>query len=155
MRHQVPNALPEFGVRKGAAYGVEPRRLKRREQEGLRVPQGPLCTCIARMINDDPPRRCDLSFGDSVANHCRQRIFSAFAQCSILGDRITADPLRQLSQNVGCDYLIDLKHAVIMDVEATTAVRQVKVTAQRVMLDRTQKRFGLWPERLDALLVHK
>ncbi len=48
------------------------------------------------------------------------------------------------------NYLIDLKHAVIMDVEATTAVRQAEVTAQRRMLDRTQQRFGIWPERLAA-----
>ena len=48
------------------------------------------------------------------------------------------------------NYLIDLKHAVIMDVEATTAVRQAEVTAQRVMLDRTQERFGIRPERLAA-----
>ena len=48
------------------------------------------------------------------------------------------------------NYLIDLKHAVIMDVEATTAVRQAEVTAQRRMLDRTQERFGIWPERLAA-----
>ena len=46
------------------------------------------------------------------------------------------------------NYLIDLKHAVIMDVEATTAVRQAEVTAQRTMIDRTQERFGIWPERL-------
>jgi hypothetical protein len=49
------------------------------------------------------------------------------------------------------NYLIDLKHAIIMDVEATTAVRQAEVTAQRVMLDRTQERFGIWPERLAAM----
>jgi transposase len=48
------------------------------------------------------------------------------------------------------NYLIDLKHAVIVDVEATTAVRQAEVTAQRRMIDRTQQRFGLWPERLAA-----
>ncbi len=48
------------------------------------------------------------------------------------------------------NYLIDLKHAVITDVEATTAVRQAEVTAQRVMLDRTEQRFGIWPERLAA-----
>ncbi len=48
------------------------------------------------------------------------------------------------------NYLIDLKHAVIVDVEATTAVRQAEVTAQRRMLDRTQERFGIWPERLAA-----
>jgi len=48
------------------------------------------------------------------------------------------------------NYLIDLKHAVILDVEATTAVRQAEVTAQRRMIDRTHDRFGLWPERLAA-----
>src|SRR5438067_4438462 len=48
------------------------------------------------------------------------------------------------------NYLIDLKCAVIIDVEATTAVRQAEVTAQRRMIDRTQERFGLWPGRLAA-----
>src|ERR1043166_631085 len=48
------------------------------------------------------------------------------------------------------NYLIDLDHAVIVDVEATTAVRQAEVTAQRRMIERTQARFGLWPERLAA-----
>jgi transposase len=48
------------------------------------------------------------------------------------------------------NYLIDLKHAVIVDVEASTAVRQAEVTAQRRMIERTQERFGLWPGRLAA-----
>jgi transposase len=48
------------------------------------------------------------------------------------------------------NYLIDLEHAVIVDVEATTSVRQAEVTAQRRMIERTQERFGLWPERLAA-----
>lgn len=48
------------------------------------------------------------------------------------------------------NYLIDLEHAVIVDVEATTAVRQAEVTAQRRMIERSQERFGLWPERLAA-----
>jgi transposase len=48
------------------------------------------------------------------------------------------------------NYLIDLQHAVIMDVEATTAVRQAEVTAAKRMIERTQDRFGLWPERLAA-----
>lgn len=48
------------------------------------------------------------------------------------------------------NYLIDLKHAVIMDVEATTAVRQAEVTAAKRMIERTQERFGTWPEKLVA-----
>ena len=46
------------------------------------------------------------------------------------------------------NYLIDLDQAVIVDVEATTSVRQAEVTAQRRMIERTQERFGLWPEKL-------
>ena len=48
------------------------------------------------------------------------------------------------------NYLIDLDYAVIVDVEATTSVRQAEVTAQRRKLERTQGRFGLWPERLEG-----
>src|SRR5215467_8071079 len=48
------------------------------------------------------------------------------------------------------NYLIDLKRAVIVDVEATTALRQAEVTAQQRMIDRTKERFGLWPQRLAA-----
>ena len=48
------------------------------------------------------------------------------------------------------NYLIDLEHAVIVDVEATTSVRQAEVSAQRRMIDRAQARFRLRPERLAA-----
>lgn len=48
------------------------------------------------------------------------------------------------------NYLIDLDHAVIVDVEATTAVRQAEVGAARTMIERARERFGLWPERLAA-----
>src|ERR1700722_5896651 len=41
------------------------------------------------------------------------------------------------------NYLIDLKRAVIVDVEATTAVRQAEVTAQQRMIDGTKELFGL------------
>lgn len=48
------------------------------------------------------------------------------------------------------NYLIDLKHAVIVDVEATRAIRQAEVGAVRTMIDRVDERFGLYPERLAA-----
>jgi len=48
------------------------------------------------------------------------------------------------------NYLIDMDHAVIVDVEASRAIRQAEVGAARTMIDRTQDRFGLWPERLAA-----
>jgi transposase len=48
------------------------------------------------------------------------------------------------------NYLIDVDNAVIMDVEATTAVRQAEVTAAKRMIERTIDRFGTWPEKLVA-----
>lgn len=48
------------------------------------------------------------------------------------------------------NYLIDLDHAVIVDVEASRAIRQAEVGAARTMLDRTQDGFGLYPERMAA-----
>lgn len=46
------------------------------------------------------------------------------------------------------NYLIDTDNAVIVDVEATRAIRQAEVGAARTMLDRVQERFGLKPKRL-------
>jgi transposase len=48
------------------------------------------------------------------------------------------------------NYLIDLDHAIIVDVEATTAIRQAEVTAAKRMIERTMNRFELYPARLAA-----
>lgn len=48
------------------------------------------------------------------------------------------------------NYLIDLDHAVIVDVEASTAVRQAEVTAARTMIERAREQHGLSPNRLAA-----
>ena len=48
------------------------------------------------------------------------------------------------------NYLIDVKFGVIMDVEASRAIRQAEVGAGQTMIDRTERRFGLKPKRLAA-----
>ena len=48
------------------------------------------------------------------------------------------------------NYLIDVKFGVIMDVEATHAIRQAEVGAAKTMIERTEERFGLKPKRLAA-----
>lgn len=48
------------------------------------------------------------------------------------------------------NYLIDMNNAVIVDVEASRAIRQAEVGAARTMIERTQDRFDLYPERLAA-----
>ena len=46
------------------------------------------------------------------------------------------------------NYLLDIETSVIVDVEATQAYRKSEVDAARTMIDRTEVRFGLKPERL-------
>ena len=48
------------------------------------------------------------------------------------------------------NYLIDLDHAVIVDVEATTAIRQAEVGAVRTMIERVGERHDLKPGRIAA-----
>jgi hypothetical protein len=48
------------------------------------------------------------------------------------------------------NYLIDVKFGVIVDVEASRAICQAEVGAARTMIERTEERFGLKPERLAA-----
>src|SRR5437879_5163448 len=46
------------------------------------------------------------------------------------------------------NYLIDVKVGIIMDVEASRAIRQAEVGASKTMIERTQERFDIKPERL-------
>ena len=46
------------------------------------------------------------------------------------------------------NYLIDVDHAIIVDVEATTAIRQAEVLAAKRMIERSMERFDLYPARL-------
>jgi hypothetical protein len=44
--------------------------------------------------------------------------------------------------------LIDVKSGIIMDVEASRAIRQAEVGAARTMIERTEQCFEIKPERL-------
>lgn len=46
------------------------------------------------------------------------------------------------------NYLIDVKFGIIMDVEASRAIRQAEVGASRTMIQRTEDRFGIKPDWL-------
>ena len=43
------------------------------------------------------------------------------------------------------NYLIDVKFGVIMDVEASRAIRQAEVRASKTMIERTEERFDTSP----------
>ena len=48
------------------------------------------------------------------------------------------------------NYLIDVKFGIIVDVEASRAIRQAEVGAAKTMIERTQQRFDLKPAYLAA-----
>ena len=48
------------------------------------------------------------------------------------------------------NYLIDTDHGVIVDVEASRAIRQAEVGAAQTMIERTETRFGMKPDSLAA-----
>jgi hypothetical protein len=48
------------------------------------------------------------------------------------------------------NYLIDVKSGIIMDVEASRAIRQAEVGAAKIMIERTEERFDIKPARLAA-----
>ncbi|MGY3591367.1 hypothetical protein ACVIGB_009052 [Bradyrhizobium sp. USDA 4341] len=46
------------------------------------------------------------------------------------------------------NYLVDVENAVIVDLEATTAIRQAEMLAAKRMIERSLERFDLYPSRL-------
>ncbi len=46
------------------------------------------------------------------------------------------------------DYLIDVEFGIIVDVEASRAIRQAEVGASQAMIERTEQRFGIKPDWL-------
>jgi hypothetical protein len=46
------------------------------------------------------------------------------------------------------NYLIDVDNAIIVDVEATTAIRKAEVLAAKRMIERSMERFALYPAKL-------
>ena len=62
----------------------------------------------------------------------------------------TAKANKRVQFGYGLNYLIDIENAVIVDVEATPARTYDEVRATRTMIERTERRLGLKPERLMA-----
>lgn len=62
----------------------------------------------------------------------------------------TAKANKRVQFGYGLNYLIDIEHAVIVDVEPTPARTYDEVESTKTMLDRTERRFGMKPKRLAA-----
>ncbi len=83
---------------------------------------------------------------DPDANRKLPKAISPSDPCSAW----TAKANKRVQFGYGLNYMIDVEHAVIVDVEATPARTYDEVAATRTMIDRTETTFGLKPGRLAA-----
>jgi transposase len=83
---------------------------------------------------------------DAEANRKLPKVISPSDPCSAW----TAKANKRVQFGYGLNYMIDVEHAIIVDVEATPARTYDEVAATRTMIERTAGVFGLKPERLAA-----
>jgi IS5 family transposase len=83
---------------------------------------------------------------DSTADRKPPKVISLSDPCSAW----TAKANKRVQFGYGLNYLIDIENAVIVDVEATPARTYDEVAAARTMIERTEQRMGLKPQRLAA-----
>jgi IS5 family transposase len=83
---------------------------------------------------------------DPDANRKPPKLISPSDPCSAW----TAKANKRVQFGYGLNYLIDIAHAIIVDVEPTPARTYDEVDATKTMLDRTEQCFGLKPKRLVA-----
>jgi len=62
----------------------------------------------------------------------------------------TAKANKRVQFGYGLNYLIDVEHAIIVDVEATPARTYDEVASTKTMIERTERRFDLKPDWLTA-----
>src|SRR6266436_158561 len=83
---------------------------------------------------------------DADADRKPPKVVSPVDPCSAW----TAKANKRVQFGYGLNYLIDIKYAVIVDVEATPARTYDEVAATKTMIQRTQERLGLKPDWLGA-----
>jgi transposase len=83
---------------------------------------------------------------DPDANRKPPKVISPSDPCSAW----TAKANKRVQFGYGLNYLIDIAHAVIVDVEPTPARTYDEVASTKTMLNRTEQRFDLKPKRLAA-----
>ncbi len=113
-------------------------------QRGVPGDEGLPATKVSRAITEYLAVLDDAAFGGATP------VTPKFISPADPASRWTGAPMGPAFFAYSTNYLIDLDNAVIVDVEASTAVRQAEVTAARTMIERAEERFELWPERLAA-----
>jgi len=87
-----------------------------------------------------------LEHDDAQADRKIPKVISPTDPCSAW----TAKANKRVQFGYGLNYMIDIENAVIVDVEATPARTYDEVAATKTMIERTEERLDLKPDRLAA-----
>ena len=133
------------GLVKGEGFAVDASLIRANASEARAVDKG------------DPIDWSDLKIASRPVTEYLEAIDQAQDEEEAPRKKISlTDPTARWTAAVGgrarftwsTNYLLDIETSVIVDVEATQAYRKSEVNAARTMIDRTEVRFGLKPDRL-------
>ena len=132
------------GLVGGEGFAVDASLIKAEasRQKGVEGSKGLPAEMTSRAINEYLAVLDDAAFGAATA------VVPKFISPADPAARWTGAHGGQAFFAYSDNYLIDLDHGVIVDVEPSTAVRQAEVTAAKTMICRVEERFGLDPARL-------
>jgi transposase len=128
----------------GEGFAVDASLIKAdaNRQKGIEGDKGLPPEAAGRAINEYLAVLDDAAFGAAT------EVTPKFVSPSDPAARWTGAHGGQAFFAYSTNYLIDTENAIIVDVEATTAIRQAEVLAAKRMLERTRDRFDLCPKRL-------
>ena len=134
----------ETGLIGGEGFAVDASLIKAdaSRQHGIPGTEGHASLSPSRAVRDYIEVLDDAAFGGAT------KVTPKFISPADPAARWTGAHGGQAFFAYSTNYLIDLDHAVIVDVEPSTAIRQAEVTATKTMLERTAQTFGLEPARL-------
>src|SRR3974390_1180879 len=132
------------GLVGGESFAVDASLIKAdaNRQNGVEVEKGLPPEAAGRAIDEYLAVLDDAAFGAAT------EIVPKFISPADPAARWTGAHGGQAFFAYSTNYLIDVENAIIVDVEATAAIRQAEVLAAKRMIERTAKNFALHPCRL-------
>jgi transposase len=129
--------------------------------EGFAVDASLIAANASHQHSVQPGERCDWRVPEIDTRPMREYLaaLDGDAQAEAVTRKISlSDPHSRWTAATGgiayfaysTNYLIDTAHGVILDVEATPAIRTAEVDSTKLMIDRVEDRFDLKPQRLIA-----
>jgi transposase len=128
----------------GEAFAVDASliRADANRQKGIEGEKGLPPDAAGRAIEEYLSVLDDAAFGAAI------EVTPKFISPSDPAARWTGAHGGQAFFGYSTNYLIDTDNAIIVDVEATTAIRQAEVLAAKRMIERSMQRFDLYPAKL-------